>query len=53
MMHIDVWDKLIRYGLVVHGCIDGFSRRICGLRLEDQTMIDIKLLTISVEWYWD
>ena len=31
LMHIDGWDKLKRYGLAVHGCIDGFSRRIMWL----------------------
>lgn len=29
--HIDGWDKLKRFGLCVHGCIDGFSRRIMWL----------------------
>ena len=31
LMHIDGWDKLKRYGLAVHGCIDCFSRRILWL----------------------
>ncbi len=29
--HIDGWDKLKRFGLCVHGCIDGYSRRIMWL----------------------
>ncbi len=29
--HIDGWDKLKKYGLCIHGCIDGFSRRIMWL----------------------
>lgn len=29
--HIDGWDKLKRFGLCVHGCIDGFSRKIMWL----------------------
>lgn len=29
--HIDGWDKLKTYGLCIHGCIDGFSRRIMWL----------------------
>ncbi len=29
--HIDGWDKLKRYGLCVHGCIDGFSRKLMWL----------------------
>lgn len=31
LFHIDGWDKLKRYGLCVHGAIDGFSRRIMWL----------------------
>ena len=26
--HMDGWDKLKPYGISVHGCIDGFSRRV-------------------------
>lgn len=29
--HLDGWDKLKQFGLSVHGCIDGFSRRIMWL----------------------
>ena len=32
VFHIDGCDKLKRYGLCVHGCIDGFSRKIMWLR---------------------
>lgn len=32
LYHVDGWDKLKRYGLCVHGCIDGFSRRIMWLK---------------------
>ena len=32
LYHVDGWDKLKRYGLCVHGCIDGFSRRILWLK---------------------
>ena len=28
LWHLDDWDKLKPYGFCVHGCIDGFSRRI-------------------------
>ncbi len=31
LYHVDGWDKLKRYGLCIHGCIDGFSRRIMWL----------------------
>ena len=30
--HIDGYDKLKPYGFPIHGCIDGFSRRILWLR---------------------
>ena len=29
--HIDGWDKMKRYGLCVHGCVDGYSRRVMWL----------------------
>ena len=31
LWHIDGWDKLKQYGFCIHGCIDGFSRRIMWL----------------------
>ena len=31
--HIDGYDKLKSYGLPIHGCIDGFSRKIIWLKL--------------------
>eukprot|EP00794_Sanderia_malayensis_P013642 gene13642-15069_t len=31
--HIDGYDKLKPYGLPIHGCIDGFSRKILWLRV--------------------
>ena len=31
LFHIDGWDKLKPFGLSVHGCVDGFSRRIMWL----------------------
>lgn len=30
--HIDGWHKLIMYKIVVHGCIDGFSRKVIFLK---------------------
>jgi len=33
LWHLDGWDKLKPFGLCVHGCIDGFSRRILWLRV--------------------
>ena len=29
--HIDGYDKLARYGIYIHGCVDGYSRRIMWL----------------------
>jgi hypothetical protein len=31
--HVDGWDKLKQYGFPVHGCIDGYSRRIIWLQV--------------------
>lgn len=33
--HIDGWHKLIRYNMVVHGCIDGYSRTLIYLTIMD------------------
>lgn len=33
LWHIDGWDKLKSYGFYVHGCADGFSRRILWLEV--------------------
>ena len=30
--HLDGWHKLIHYKIVIHGCIDGFSRKIIFLK---------------------
>ena len=32
--HADGYDKLKPYGLPIHGCIDGFSRRVIWIKLE-------------------
>jgi hypothetical protein len=31
--HIDGYDKLAPYGICIHGCIDGFSRKILWLKV--------------------
>ena len=31
--HVDGYDKLKSYGLPIHGCVDGFSRRIMWLKV--------------------
>ena len=51
LWHIDGHHKLIKYGLVTHGCIDGFSRaviylRCCNNNLSKTTM---KLMKRGVE----
>ena len=33
MWHVDGWDKLKPYGFPIHGCIDGYSRRIIWLQV--------------------
>lgn len=35
--HIDVYDKLKPFGFCIHGAIDGYSRRIYGLKWAPQT----------------
>lgn len=29
LWHIDGHHKLIRWGIVIHGCVDGYSRMVC------------------------
>lgn len=31
-VHLDGWDKLKPFGICIHGCVDGFSRRLLWLR---------------------
>ena len=31
--HADGYDKLKPYGLAIHGCVDGFSRRVMWLKV--------------------
>ena len=31
--HIDGYDKLVPFGLAIHGCVDGYSRKIMWLKL--------------------
>lgn len=33
LWHVDGMHKLIRYGLIVHGCVDGFSRRVIWMHI--------------------
>ena len=38
LWHLDGHHSLIRWGLVIHGCIDGFSRRIMFLRCSNNNL---------------
>ena len=31
VFHVDGYDKLKRFGFAIHGCIDGFSRKLIWL----------------------
>ena len=51
LWHLDGHHSLIRWKLVVHGCIDGFSRRIMFLRCSSnnlaETVLELFLDAIS------
>lgn len=52
--HIDGYDKLKPYGLPVHGCVDGFSRRVIWLKVcksNNNPVIPASLFLQSVEEY--
>jgi hypothetical protein len=37
--HFDGWDKLQRFGFAVHGCVDGFSRKLIWLHVAPSNRI--------------
>ena len=41
--HMDGNHKLIRWGMVIHGCIDGCSRNIIYLKIRDNNLSEVKL----------
>ena len=43
LWHMDGHHKLIRYGLVTHGCIDGFSRFIVYLKIANSNSSTVPL----------
>lgn len=52
LWHIDGWDKLRPYGFYVHGCVDGFSRRILWLEVgtsnkDSNVVLDFFLSTVD------
>ena len=47
--HIDGYDKLKPYGLAIHGCIDGFSRKILWLKVVESNNNPIIMASIFLE----
>ena len=56
LWHLDGHHSLIRWGLVIHGCIDGCSRRIMFLRCSNnnlsQTVLELFLKAIENDALW-
>jgi len=56
LWHLDGHHSLIRWGLVIHGCIDGFSRWIMFLRCSNnnlsQTVLELFLKPIENDALW-
>lgn len=44
LWHLDGHHSLIRWGFVIHGCIDGFSRRVMFLQCSDNNLSETVLL---------
>lgn len=49
LWHIDGWDKLKPYGFCVHGCTDGFSRKILWLEVASTNKNPAVCLTFFLE----
>jgi len=57
LWHLGGHHSLIRWGLVIHGCIDGFSRQIMFLRCIinnnlSQTLLELVLKAIENDALW-
>lgn len=54
LWHVDSNHKLIKYNLVIHGCIDGFSRVVIYLRCADNNRAStvFNIFTHAVEHTW-
>ena len=56
LWHLEGHHSLIRWGFVVHGCIDGFSRRVVFLRCSNnhlsQTVLQLLLKAIEKDGLW-
>jgi hypothetical protein len=51
LWHIDGWRKLIRYGLVIHACIDGHTRFFVFLKCSDNNASHTVLLSFREAVY--
>lgn len=56
LWHLDGHHSLIRWKLVIHGCIDGFSRRIMYLKCSSnnlaETVLDLFLSAVEGSGFW-
>ena len=56
LWHLDGHHSLVRWGLVVHGCIDGFSRRIiflhCSPNNLSETVLSLFLDAVEKDGLW-
>ena len=56
LWHLDGHHSLIRWGLVIHGCIDGFSRGILFLKCSNnnlsQTVLELFLKANEKDGFW-
>ena len=56
LRHLDGHHSLVRWGLVIHGCIDGFSRRILFLKCSNnnlsQTVLELFFKAIEKDGFW-
>ena len=56
LWHLEGHHSLIRWGFVIHGCIDGFSRRVVFLRCSNnhlsQTVLQLLLKAIEKDGLW-
>jgi hypothetical protein len=48
LWHIDGHHKLILWGIVIHGCVDGYSRTVCLPTLYDLQLIDQFTLSMVI-----
>ncbi|KAF5350426.1 hypothetical protein D9758_012442 [Tetrapyrgos nigripes] len=53
LWHIDGHHKLILWGIVIHGCVDGFSRKVTGLRAstDNRASTVLRMFSCTVNRY--